>query len=308
MTIRRLGFPDGKGARKTRTRASLSGTTGFYSFGELFDRSAMQQLHSMTGLTVTEFSRQLGIPFATCWNILRSKTSLQLGFLTARKISEWRSCLFRQLMSDATQGADRYGRRRIIQTVFPNLRDRYSQLVEVLRNVSKSPCAKTDFVSDALPQYLIEQALMEQARPTQGTLFKSFLPWAPDLVPFLKKNLDRVHGALRAELAVQAIAQWLGTTPPVVKNVLHCTNNGHRIKAIPPREMRLLILGRRRIGTQKSGRPPRNPAIVQKVQELLASGKSLKEVQRVLAHEDQLNLTIAGVWATAHPTFRELKK
>jgi len=232
LTLRKLGFPDGKGVGF------------FYSFGELFDRSALQHLHVTSGLSVTEFGQQLGIPFGTTWAQLREKKAGQLHFQTACKASEWRTRLFQHLMSAAIRRprqASGYGQNRVILTLFPNLRERYVFLLDVLDRLGEVLRPNSTWCKDDLRQYLCAEAMLEHAGQTPGTQFIRFLPWAPDLVPFLASKLDQLRSNQHDKLAREAMAEWLHTTEPVIGDVVH---HGDKIKPIAPQEMRWLILSR----------------------------------------------------------------
>jgi hypothetical protein len=83
--------------------------------------------------------------------------------------------------------------------------------------------------------------MREQAGMESGDLFRSFLPWAPELMPFL--DIEDVKGRPHRPLALELIAKWLKTTPWIIKHAISDA------ELIPPDEMRAFLL----IGTGANG-------------------------------------------------------
>src|SRR5512133_1801035 len=114
LSLRSMGFAAG------------AGVAPYYSWGELFDAAALNDIHAMSGLRVIDFARELGLSYDTLWQQLTGKRKLgqSLRTKTARSASEWRGRLFQYVMS--CTGAHRRcitgGQARVIRTFFPNLR------------------------------------------------------------------------------------------------------------------------------------------------------------------------------------------
>jgi hypothetical protein len=234
IALRGMGFPVG------------TGVSACYSFGELFDRAALRRLRQISGFNVTSLAEQLGVPFATLEVALSTrKSQSQMHLKTARKASEWRASLFRSLMSNASRHpgrqTDKYGQSRVIVTFFPNLRARYLCLLEVLHQLGKKLRDNPEWSLDRLQQHLCEQAMGEKAGISRGDLFRRFLPWAPELTPFLAGKLQDLQGVRYQRIAWEILAGSLGTTAPIISAVINPAQ-AQRIRPIPPEEMRWLIL------------------------------------------------------------------
>jgi hypothetical protein len=231
LALRRMGFPTG---------ISLC-----YSFGEPFDGSALRRLHLTSGLNVTEMSRQLQIKFSTLEPHLAPRQKRRaLSLDGALKAASWRKSLFASLMSNASRhpGDDptKYAQSRIIVTFFPNVRERYAFLHQVFDEISQALRQNPDWSIENLQQYLCEQALLENVGKRSGNLFSKFLPWAPELAPFLAGKLDILRGVHHQRLAFEAIATSLGTTPGVVSSIVNPAQ-AVNIKPISAKDVRGLI-------------------------------------------------------------------
>jgi hypothetical protein len=249
LALRGMGFPDG------------DHVAPYYSFGEGFDRATLRHLHKLSGLSVTEFAKQLRIPFATLWLHSRSKKSRQLRFSTAQKAAEWRRGLFRHLMGDAhpRRGyrSDRFGHARVIRTFFPSLQERYLFLLQVLRRLRDVLLENQDWSVKDLQNYLCAQAMLEKAGMTRGALFMRFLPWAPELMPVLVSCLDQVRSGHNQRLAWELLARSLGTTAPVISSLLNPAQR-RTVKPIPRNDMAWVIKNRAMsVAPPNNGKQPR---------------------------------------------------
>jgi hypothetical protein len=248
--LRKIGFPGG------------TGVTACYGFGEVFDRSALRHLHEISGLNVTELAKTFGMPFATLDAALsRRKPTKQLHFKTARAALGWRGDLFWYLMSNASRHpgkqTTKYSQSRVLLTLFPNLRKKYLFLLEVLRQLAKKLRENPEWSRNQLQQYLCEQAKEESFRKNRGDLFIRFLPWAPELMPFLAQKLPILRGVHHQRLAWEVIAGPLCTTAPIISEIIN-PSQVKKINPIPPEQMRWLILTRQckqpKVARKKSGR------------------------------------------------------
>jgi hypothetical protein len=267
-------------------------TTSFWSCGEIFDRSAVREIHKLSGLNVTEFANALGVPFGTLESLLSSRANEKRPhFQTAKKVAEWRGDLFSYLMSNATRnpGANtcKYSQSRVIRTFFPQLGAKYSLLLQVLHRLQKVLRENPTWGADQLQEYFWSQAVQEKAGKSKGNLFKRFLPWAPELMPHLRSKIDRVLGVHHQPIAWEILAGWLGTTAPIISALIN-PSQARAIRPIPPEQMRWLILNRRNAGpaagngsegTSRSRRGPGKPP-EQEVQRRLPRLKQLRAAKK----------------------------
>jgi len=250
LAFRKMGFP--------------AGASPVYSFGELFDRSALRRLQELSGLNVTELARQLGVKFGTLEPHLSSRNAeKQVSFEVARRAHQWRIALFRHLMSSG-----RYGQSRIILTFFPSLSINYKLLMDVLDRMVEANRNDLQWSAEGLKLYLCGQARKETAGVISGDLFRRFLPWAPVilkpiLVPEEKSihmTLENLRGVHHQRLAWDLIACSLGTTAPVISAVLN-PSQARTAKAIFAQELRSVAVsvkikkqGGRRVGMSTDSR------------------------------------------------------
>lgn len=216
-----------------------SGSEPCFSFGQVFDRASIATLYDASGLKkIINFAQEVGMPFSVIERHLAPRSpKYGLSLKTARKIAEWRHQLFSYLMSNAGRTDDSPRQNRVLRTFFPNLKERYGFLREMLARIGQKDSAWT-------PQKLKIYLLEEAARGDKSV--RQFLPWAVELMPFLENKLEQLRGPRPRyqQLAYQLIAEWLGTTPPII-SVLVNPAQARGIKPIPPEQMRWLILNRR---------------------------------------------------------------
>ena len=206
--------------------------TPCFSFGQVFDRASIRALYHASGLkTITSFAQETGVPFPTIEPHLAPRNKRQgVDLDTARNLAEWRHQLFSYLMSNSSTGAHSPGQNRMLRTFFPDLKERYGFLRETLARIGRTDSAWTP---EKLKIYLLEQA----ARGDKS--IRQFLPWAVELMPFLRKKLEQLRGPHYQRLALQLIAEWLGTTQPTIADVIR---PGCKARPISPDEIRVLIL------------------------------------------------------------------
>jgi hypothetical protein len=231
--LRKMGFPDG------------AGVTAYYSFGELFDRQALRYLKQISGLNVTQLAKTLGMSFATLDAALSQRyPSRQIDFNTARRVSEWRADLFRQLMSNAAERSreqtDQYSQAQVLLMFFPHLRERYLLLQQILDQLAKKLRENPEWSQYELEQYLCERAMEEHFRKNQRDRFKDFLPWAPQLMPVLGRKLAALCGVNHQQIGFDSMAAALGTTAPTISRLVNPAQR-KAIKPILPDQMRRLI-------------------------------------------------------------------
>lgn len=230
LALRKMGFPPGAPC---------------YSFGEIFDRPALRHLHDLSGLLVKELAKELGMPFATIEAALSERyPARQIHFNTAQRASQWRTGLFRQLLSNAVRRPhrqDQYSQATILLTFFPRLRERYLLFQQVLDELAKKLRENPEWSLSQLQQFLIAQAVGEKAGRIQGDLFTRFLPLAPHLTPFLGKRLADLRGVHHQRIALESMASALGTTASTVSRLANPTQ-ARALRSIVPRDMREVIL------------------------------------------------------------------
>ena len=291
LALRKLGFP--------------SESAGpLYSFGELFERCALRRLYTMSGLNVTEFAQQVGVPFNTTWVLLRGKKAGQPNVDTARKVSEWRSRVFQELMSTAVPHPKEggYGQRRVILTFFPNLSERYEFLRRVLKRLGDPLRQNLTWSKDDLQHYLCEQAMLQHAGQASGDEFIQFLPWAPALAPFLASRLDQLRGDRYDKLAREVIGEWLKTTEPIIGSVIR---QADEFQPIPPQEMRWLILGAREVDKQREQLATVIPITANPAKPKHAGGRppdpSTRKRIELVADLELQNLSLAAMALQVYP-------
>ncbi len=274
-----------------------------FSFGQTFDRASIRALYHASGLkTITRFAQETGVPFATVEPHLSPRNNGRGADLdTVRKLAEWRYQLFSYLMSNSSTGGHSPGQNRVLRTFFPDLKERYGFLRGILAQIGRKDSAWT---REKLKIYLLEQA----ARGDKS--IRQFLPWAVELMPFLEKKLEPLRGPHYQRLALQLIAEWLGSTWPTIAAL---TRPGCNAKPISPDEMRVLILEWRlaratelrakagsedtqvagNVADKKIGRP-RKDDIRKLVVQLKGAGKSWTQVQMLVNRQKGLNLSVGA--------------
>jgi hypothetical protein len=231
-TLRRTGLMYGSGGN----------VSPCYSFGEVMDRAAIRHFFEISGLSLKEFAQYAGLPMSTAEKHLGGGPGRPI-FDTARKVAEWRKCIFQYLMAIAPGAGNwkgKYPQNRVLRTFFPNLRKRHALLVDVLKCLRKILNEHLDWSSKDLREYLIRQTTLEKAGRANGSLFSRFLPWAPELMPSLGSNLHLIRNSSHKFLPSKLLAGSLCTTVPVIQSVLNRIQ-ARAIKPIPRSEMAWLV-------------------------------------------------------------------
>jgi transposase-like protein len=222
--LHRMGFPSGE-----------------HRFGEVFDRAALRRLREMSGLNKTELKDELGVKYDTLESLLSKRGPEKQPHLnTVRKVIEWQEKLFQDLMKNG-----RYAQSSIIRTFFPNLRESWKFLLKVLNLIGDKLREEGNWSLAELQRYLWEQAMRETALEEDGrnpgNLFRRFLPWAPELTPFLgQEELQELRGVHRYRVARQILAKRLSTSPPTLYSWINPAQ-AQGIRPIPPAEIRHFI-------------------------------------------------------------------
>jgi hypothetical protein len=227
----------------------VKGVGTCYSLGELFDREAFRNLQRICGLSTTQMAEVVGLSFARvdCALSRRSRPK-ELHFDIAKAALIWRDRLFRTMMSSASRyvgkkalGTGAYSQSRVIRTFFPNLRDRYLFLIKVLHRLGDTLSAKPNWSPTQLERHLCEQAILEQKGISKGNLYRSFLPWAPELMPFISQKLQDVRGSKHKELTYKILGEYLGTSIATISILVNAAQAAN-VRAISPDQMRWEIL------------------------------------------------------------------
>lgn len=219
----------------------FSGRAAFHDLGERWMAANVLQLKTATGLSVAELSERAGLPDAFKDAVWRPRTRFNPALV--RKLVAWRDNVLRALLvpdSRRSRGVERLNRSEVLKTFLPNLRARHKLLRAALSKMRAFLRVYPDAGAEELKTYLCEQAMLEVSGESSGDVFKRFLPWAPQLMPFLGKNIDRLrrHDGHLWPLAWEALGARWDASPKLVEAAIRA-----RTRRIAPREMRFLILG-----------------------------------------------------------------
>jgi hypothetical protein len=216
----------------------FSGRRCQYDFGDRFLAGSIQQLKKATGLSASQLSTEVGVSSKILADQLRRRSeTLRTDPEVARKFILWRDNLVRRLLANISKPAldlEKHSGSSLLKTLFPKLHEKRRLLRQILTWCRHFLREKPDAGIIELQDYLCRLAAIE---PSQRNLFVRFLPWTPELMPFLEANLKRVRGpGTLWQLTDEAIAKRLGTTPAIVGSV-----SRSRVRTIPAQEMRRLI-------------------------------------------------------------------
>jgi hypothetical protein len=323
IELRRAGKSNQEIAQQLNRRSQGNIAAGFksmgypfkqyHSFGEVFDRAVLRDLKEMSDLTVPELALELGMRRGTLAPQV-STTRIpgqELDFDTARKIAQRRESLFFRLMSNApanpTSG-DKFGQSSIVLAFFPKLRDRYSFLREVLDRLAPTLRKNLEWKRHELEQHLCAQAMLEKAGKVPGDLFVRFLPWAPELMPLIAEKLQDLRGVDHGPLALKIIAGALRTTEAMIWTVI---NEAKRIRPIPPKKMReLILLQNRADGVVDQQQQAELEAVKAEVQRLRNQQRDERDERRDPLITLAVWLSLQGVkkgamWAELYPGHRK---
>lgn len=268
-------------------KMGLAGST-VYSFGDRIDAAALLRVLRVSGLPAKEFASQVGISVATIYEYqkARKRDSRIFAPEVARRISAWRDKLVRHLLCN-TRGwrgsttvsrfdAHAYGPSRVLKTFFPDLRAKYHLLCRVLRHCRGYLRANPDADGAALGEYLCEQATLDKGSKGSGQSFARFVLWAPELMPVLEANLDRLRDRGNEKwpsVGHEILAAFWGTTPAIVRNAFA----SRKIHPIPPEEMRRLLTLARANGGRAAEKRSRGPRKAESDKEYFKAGQQVEQ-------------------------------
>jgi hypothetical protein len=222
-------------------KRGISGKPCVYDFGKLFDTQAVQHLKKCTGLSATQMANEIGLPEPAVAELVRpNRAGQRVHPATAKKIIAWRDHLIEKLLATASKPDrvnDRYSGSRVLRTLFPDLRARHKLLLNVLGKLRMFLLREASAGADEMGEHFCAEAMLEVSQGSSQKTFATFLPWAPDLMPFLEENIGRIRrpGNLWP-VAEEAIARRWNTTRAVVNGTRKA-----RARTIPPGELRHLV-------------------------------------------------------------------
>lgn len=219
----------------------IVGKPAFYDFGEPQTAKNVLQLATLTGLSQDKIAELTGAPLTSARpnsaggrinRYCQKRADRRIRPEQMKKIIVWRDGLLKfsggdQSDSSGVRRQRRLDRSEFLKTFFPNLGQKYKLLLAILRDIRKHLRTR-DPDGKSLQDYLCDRA---------G--FATFLPWAPELMPFFEANVRRIEepGDL-APIACEAIgARWAMSARIILAATFSSTGT------IPPSEMRGLILG-----------------------------------------------------------------
>ena len=170
-------------------KRGFSGKPCVYDLGRPFDKEAVQHLKNYTGLSATQMANGIGLPRSAIEELIKRDRAWQrIHPNAARKIIAWRDQLIAKLLATASKPSradDRYSGSRILLTFFPDLPKKHKLLVNVLRKLRLFLLAQSEATEEQIGEHLCSEAMLETSRSFHARTFAEFLPWAPDLMPFL---------------------------------------------------------------------------------------------------------------------------
>ena len=217
----------------------------------------LAQLKAATGLSLSEFAQQIVISEAKLVDRVIAKkahASDRVEPQIAKLIIARRDQILRVLLvydSCRSRGVSRLNRTRLLKSLVPNLRNRYKLLLSIMGEIRSWLRQNPTAQAKDLQQYFCEQAHLEVVGEVSRNRFRQFLLWAPELMPFLVTNLDRLkNGGHLWPLVWEAIAaRWeapraAGAASSAKNRVSSVVRHAIELGtgSILPREMRLLIL------------------------------------------------------------------
>jgi hypothetical protein len=211
-------------------RLGLAGRAALYDFGLPVTGAIFSQIKAASGLSAKELAQQTQLSKSGMaeW-ILPRYSRHRVTPKSASKLIEWRDGALRRLLSDVSKpsrGFDRHSGSALLKTLVPGLRHRYNLLLPVLRRLRKCLLTNTSWGVSEIQDYLCDQAMLEVAGKSESNLLTKFLPWTPELMPFLEANIDRLRGRGNLfPIAYEAIAGRWDTTPHVVAAAIKPRNH-----------------------------------------------------------------------------------
>jgi hypothetical protein len=300
----------------------LAGGTRLHSFGEIFDAPKLLELLRATGLTKRQFAKQIGVKHGA---ILRysgtRRTSGSISRKLARKATEWRARVLRQLLSNARG----YDPSAVLRTFFPNIAATHDLLGAGLASLAYW---RAKGAVAGLGEQICQKAVEEIANPQEHPrrTFPRSLPLLVELLPHFEEKLSRKWGRHPAQegsdssyqLGHTILAEYFGTKPSAVRYAIEDE------KTIAPQRMALLLTQSAAQATwaeasakvaakreadapqpaksgKKRGAPPREESFWRQAQELQHRGLTAAEVSRAM-------LEITGVSLKKSTIQRELRK
>jgi hypothetical protein len=209
-----------------------------HDFGEVADRPYVAGQYEATGLDSRDFASFAGISQAQLYDIsVPTLRAFRTPPAIAASVFAWRDGFILELARNHRKG--RHSKlRQTLNSFFPTLRRKRDMLIAILKQsrefLRQAPGAGAEHWQD----WMCDQAGRECAGLLPGDRFTKFLPFAPEVSPFLGENLSKIRaGAQLTPLALGALASRINVGRHIVER---CARRGAR--PLTPRQMRDLIL------------------------------------------------------------------
>lgn len=243
-----MGFPKGGGDRRL--------DSVLYNLGDPLDGSTVTALKNACGLSPQMFAELTGV---TSQNVRQITCSAykqrRVEPETAAKIIGWRDGLISAALSvnwsKKKRGREGISGPAVIRTLFPKLGEKYQLLLKVLKGCRRWKEFRACVTAEEIGALLCDRAQLETGQDISDKVFAPFLPWAPELMPFLNSNLVRITGSgPLCRLAYEAFAVYWKLPPKTVAAVIQRQADA---KVISPTRMYSVV------GIAQIAKPSRGP-------------------------------------------------
>lgn len=217
-----------------------------YYFGQPFDSQAVQCVKKRTGLFARVLAAESGVSIFAMQEAQWPKRQHQRAKPhTAEKLTAWLDETVEKLMAIDFRKRlhvpsiwHRCSRHSLLFTLVPRLRENYDLLLSALHRLRIFLRADLSAGPDRVQDYLCEQAGLEVAKVSRENVFAPFLPWAPELMPFLKRDLERLRGQERLE---RISREWLAARCHTKPSVMDSALRRSRTRMVAPNDVAMLI-------------------------------------------------------------------
>lgn len=196
-------------------KLGIPGNPAFHDFGQPVTRASLVYLKGATGLRrkefLTFFAHHLDGKKSWLLNSIfgQHSASRRVRPKDAKTLIGWRDELIRQL---ARSKPDRraYNMASVLKTFLPNLREGAATLRDALAESRRYFQQHTKATIEDWHDWLCKQAADEKAGRLEGSLFRRFLLWAPEVSLFLENRIQDLRAPASARhLALEFLAsRW----------------------------------------------------------------------------------------------------
>jgi len=239
-----LGRSPGVIRRGLRRGGLRHDSPSVYNVGDRLDAPIILALRNACDFSPQMFAELVGVP---TWVVSHLSRKGNIGQRVdpkhARKFIVWRDNLIHKVLSTDLRQRDECRRGAVIRGLFPNLRQKYEQLLAMMqycRSFLREYKAKEHKDADAehLFTYLLNQAMYETGHPSGAKPFVQFLPWLPELRPFVEAHLGELRGpGSLQKLAFHAFGDYWKVAAGVIPSLVY-----RDLEPLSPARMRALIL------------------------------------------------------------------